>query len=165
MNANVNACMLAMVDFSEGNLHDIAHFTKVHGYAETIACAEGLDDATRETVEVAALVHDIACPLCREKYGNTMGKYQELEGGPLARELLEGLGFSAQLVDRVSWLVAHHHTYDDVEGIDYRILLEADFLVNAHESELGRDAISAFRDRVFRTGTGLRLLDSMYLRD
>ena len=26
---------------------------------------------------MAAVVHDIACPLCREKYGNTNGKHQE----------------------------------------------------------------------------------------
>jgi hypothetical protein len=30
------------------------------------------------------------------------------------------------------------HTYTGVDGMDYRILLEADFLVNAHSDGLGR---------------------------
>ena len=66
--------LLKMIDFSDGNLHDIAHFMKVHGYAQAIAKAEGLDNDTVELIEVAALVHDIACPLCRLKYGNTKRK-------------------------------------------------------------------------------------------
>ena len=28
-------------------------------------------------------IHDIACPLCREKYGNTNGKHQEEESTTL----------------------------------------------------------------------------------
>ena len=30
--------------------------------------------------------------------------------------------------------MTHHHTYTGVDGIDYQILLEADYLVNADES-------------------------------
>ena len=69
------------------------------------------------------------------------------------------------MAERISWLVAHHHTYTNVEGLDYRILLEADFLVNAGEGGLSRAAIETMRQDVFRTETGIRLLDSVYLRD
>ncbi len=65
---------------SEGNTHDIAHFMKVYAYARTIGECEGLDADTQTTLEVAVVVHDIACPLCREKYGNTDGPNQEKEG-------------------------------------------------------------------------------------
>ena len=66
-----------MIAFSEGNLHDISHFLKVWGYAKTIGELEHPDDRTQFILEVAALTHDIACPLCREKYGNTAGALQE----------------------------------------------------------------------------------------
>ena len=65
-------------------------------------------------------------------------------------------------VERISWLVAHHHTYTNIDGPDHRILLEADFLVNAGESRYARSAIENFRQRVFRTSVGTELLDSMY---
>ena len=66
-----------MTDFYKGNIHDIYHFLKVWAFAKNIGEAEGLDPKTQETLEMAAVVHDIACPLCREKYGNTSGKHQE----------------------------------------------------------------------------------------
>ena len=74
----------------------------------------------------------------------------------------EGLSVERPDVERISWLVAHHHTYTNVDGIDRRILLEADFLVNAGESGYTRTMIEGFRERVFRTAAGTRLLDSMY---
>ena len=152
-----------MIEFSDGNLHDINHFMKVYAYAKTIGSLERLPADTQEILEIAALVHDIACPLCREKYGNTNGKYQELEGLALPKELLEELSIPAPVIDRVTYLVGHHHTYTNVDGLDYQILLEADFLVNADESQLGTEAIKRMRDKVFQTTSGIQLLDRMYL--
>lgn len=77
----ISAVMKKMIAFSEGNLHDINHFLKVYAYARTIGELEQLDRETRLILEIAAITHDIACPLCREKYGNTDGKHQEREGG------------------------------------------------------------------------------------
>lgn len=50
--------------------------------------------------------------------------------------LAEFLEVSEDETNRICYLIAHHHTYDNVEGLDYRILLEADFLVNAMEDDL-----------------------------
>ena len=154
-----------MIAFYKGNLHDIDHFIKVWAMAKTIGELEGLDSHTREVLELAAVIHDIACPLCREKYGDTNGKHQELESPPLVEAFFEGLSVSPADVERISWLAAHHHTYTNVEGADYQILLEADFLVNAGESGYPKTTIENFRQRVFRTAAGTALLDSMYLRD
>ena len=63
--------------------HDVAHLIKVHSYARLIGQLEQLDDQTQQILEISAIVHDIACPLCREKYGSTLGKYQEKEGPAL----------------------------------------------------------------------------------
>ena len=151
-----------MITFSDGSLHDIDHFLKVWALAKTLGELEGLDSRTQEILELTAVVHDIACPLCREKYGNTNGKTQALESPPLMEAFFRELPVSRSDIARISWLAAHHHTYTDVDGADHQILLEADFLVNAGESGYTRSMIDNFRRRVFRTRTGLRLLDSMY---
>ena len=161
---NVSAVTNKMITFSEGNLHDINHFMKVYAFARTIGMSEQLDPEQQEILEISALVHDIACPLCRQKYGNTNGSYQELEGGPLATALLSELALPQKLIERVSYLVAHHHTYTNVDGMDYQILLEADFLVNADESNMAGDAIKAAKESIFHTKTGKKLLQDIYLR-
>lgn len=161
-NKTVADLMQRMIAYSDGNLHDIAHFIKVHSYARTIGIQEGLPDYEQETVELAAIIHDIACPLCRIKYGNTNGKHQEEESAPLVREILEGIDIPEAMADRINYLVSHHHTYTNVDGIDYRILLEADFLVNADESNMSADAILNARSSFYETKTGIALLDSIY---
>ena len=47
-------------------------------------------------------------------------------------------------------------------GLDYRILLEADFLVNAFEDRLEKEEISHFRNKIFKTKTGIYLLNTMF---
>ena len=162
-NKTVNDVMQKMIAYSEGNLHDIAHFMKVYAFTRTIGVAENLTPTEQETVEIAAILHDIACPLCREKYGNTNGNHQEEEGGPLTEEFLKDIELPAGMAERLVYLVSHHHTYNDVDGRDYQILLEADFLVNADESHMGAAAIRNFRDHVFKTATGTHLLETIYL--
>ena len=151
-----------MIDYSKGNRRDINHFLKVYAYAKTIGECEGLDPETQLTLEVAAIVHDIACPLCREKYGNTNGKYQEAEGMVLAAEFLKDAGLPQACLDRVVYLVGHHHTLTDVEGLDYQILLEADYLVNADEHGYSRENVENTLAEIFRTATGSALLRAVY---
>lgn len=151
-----------MVEYSGGNLHDISHFLKVYAYAKTIGQCEGLDDATQKTLEIAALVHDIACPLCREEYGSAIHKRQEEEGMLLTAAFLQPAGLPQAMVDRIVYLVGHHHTLTEMEGLDYRILLEADFLVNAEESGYGPETIENGLRLIFRTRTGTALLRSIY---
>lgn len=152
-----------MIAFYNGDLHDINHFLKVWAFAKNIGEQEGLDARTQETLELTAIVHDISCPLCRAKYGNADGKKQEKESAPLVEAFFAGEECGAD-VARISWLVSHHHTYTDVDGIEHRILLEADFLVNAGESGYARTAIESAKMQFFRTAAGIRLLDSIYLR-
>ena len=155
--------MKKMITFSDGNIHDIDHFLHVWSYAKMIGELEQIDPETQYILEVAAITHDIACPLCREKYGDTDGKHQEEESAPLVDAFLNELPVGMLNVERVKWLVEHHHTYTNVDGMDYQILLEADFLVNAGESGYSKEAIENACEKVFHTATGTHLLKSMYL--
>ena len=66
---------------------------------------EGLDADTQFVLEAVAITHDIACPLCRKRYGNTNGKYQEQEGALLIREFLADTGMTAAQIDRMFYRV------------------------------------------------------------
>lgn len=158
----ISNIILKMVSNSNGNRHDINHFLKVYAYAKTIAECERLPDEEQQIVEVAAVIHDIACPLCREKYGNTNGKYQEAEGVILAREFLKDTGLPEKTTERIIFLVGHHHTLQGIDGIDYQILIEADYLVNADESGYSEANIQNALRNIFKTETGKTLLQSIY---
>lgn len=159
---NISEILLKMIHYSKGNLHDINHFMKVYGYAKTIAECEKIPPDKQQTTEIAAIIHDIACPLCRKKYGNTNGIYQEREGEILAREFLQDTGLPDEVIERAAFLVAHHHTPKDVDGIDYQILLEADYLVNADESDYPKEHIEHTLNSMFRTSAGIELLKAVY---
>lgn len=136
--------MKKMITFSNGNIHDIDHLIRVWTYAKTIGELEGLDEEMQYILEAAAITHDIACPLCREKYGNTNGKHQEEEGAVMVREFLADSGMSEEQIDRVAFLVGHHHTFLDIKGVDYQILVEADFIANASECGYGKQTVEYF---------------------
>ena len=159
---SIHELMKGMIAFEAGNPHQIQHSLKVHGFARLIAEGEGLDGRTREILEAAAIVHDVGIRVAREKYGRCDGPLQEREGPAPARELLTAAGFDAELIDRVCFLVAHHHTIDQVDGIDYRILLEADLLVNLFEDGVSREAVLRGIENVFRTRTGTSICRTMF---
>jgi len=154
---------IKMLHFYKGSVHDINHFLKVHAFARLIGEKEGLDKSSMDILETAAIAHDIACPLCREKYGSARGDLQEAEGMPMTEEFLRDFMLPEDFVRQVVWLVGHHHSTDNVQSIEHRILLEADYLVNAHESEHNREMIESTGWELFRTETGKELLKSIYL--
>ena len=151
-----------MIAFSNGNIHDIDHLIRVWTYAKTIGELEGLDQQTQYVLEIAAITHDIACPLCREKYGNTNGKHQETEGASMVRDFLAGKGIAEEQIDRVAFLVSHHHTFSDIDGIDYQILVEADYIANATENGYSKENVSNFMAKIMKTQSGKRLLTTVF---
>ncbi len=157
----ISDAMKKMIEISNGSRHDIDHFIKVWAYARTIGELEGLDKDTQLTLEYAAIVHDIACPGLRAEFGSCPGIKQQEVGGPMAREFFQDSDLPQEMTDRIVYLVEHHHTFKNVDGLDYQILLEADYLVNSGESEKYRRDVEAFRSRVFKTKTGLSLLASL----
>ena len=151
-----------MMEYDHGDVPRIQHFVKVYEFARMIGLMEGLDAKTQFTLESAAVVHDIGIHISEQKYGSSSGKYQELEGPAEAKKLLDGLEWPADVTERVCYLVGHHHTYHDMDGMDYQILVEADFLVNMCEDELSEEALQNAYRYIFRTETGKKICREMY---
>lgn len=138
------------------------HMLKVYGLSKNIAVLEGVEENKLQLVEVASILHDIGIKESLRKYGSAIGKYQEQEGAPIARQWLTEFGLEEDFVERVCYLVGHHHSYGFIDDIDFQILVEADFLVNIHENKMNKDQISEIREKYFKTNTGRNILDSMY---
>ena len=151
-----------MIAYYDGDPKRIQHFTKVHSYARLIGIGEELDDASLFILEAAAYTHDIGIRVAEEKYGRCDGKLQEQEGPIIAQKMLSQLGFENYIVERICFLIGHHHTYDNIDGLDYQILVEADFFVNLYEDDAGNRAIDKAYKRIFKTETGKKIFRLMF---
>lgn len=151
-----------MIAYYDGDPKRVQHFTKVHSYARLIGIGEELDDASLFILEAAAYTHDIGIRVAEEKYGRCDGKLQEQEGPIIAQKMLSQLGFENYIVERICFLIGHHHTYDNIDGLDYQILVEADFLVNLYEDDAGNRAIDKAYKRIFKTETGKKIFRLMF---
>ena len=155
--------IVAMTEYDRGDPKRIQHFMKVHDYAATIGILEGLAPKTQDILESAAILHDIGIHISEQKYGSCNGKYQEREGPGEARRLMEGLGdFTKEEINRICYLIGHHHTYSHIDGPDYQILVEADFLVNLHEDNCSDHAIENACRNIFKTDTGIGIMRSLF---
>lgn len=158
----IDTLTIKMFEFNRGDALRNQHFIKVHRFAQLIGKTEKLDERTQFILECAALVHDIGIRPAEEKYGRSNGKLQEKEGPAYAEKLLAKLGLEDKDIERICYLVGHHHTYDNIDGIDYQILVEADFLVNFFEDEISRDTIKSTTEKIFKTSAGKTLCNTIY---
>lgn len=153
---------LKMIAYYSGDPKRIQHFVKVHSFARIIAVGEQMDESSMFILEAAAYTHDIGIKPAEEKYGQCDGKLQEQEGPIVAQKMLSELGFENYLIERICYLIGHHHTYTNVDGLDYQVLIEADFLVNLYEDGASRSTIANVYSNIFKTETGKQIFRQMF---
>ena len=146
-----------MIEYYAGDPKRVQHFLKVYEFAKLIGESESLDTETMHILRTAAIVHDIGIKISEEKYGSSNGKYQEIEGAPLVTEFLSDTGMTTEQISRVAYLVGHHHTLTDIKGMDYQILIEADYIVNASENGYSKENVENFVEKIVKTQSGREL--------
>lgn len=151
-----------MTEYYSGDPKRIQHFIKVHSFARYIGLREGLSEHGQFLLECAALVHDIGIKPAEAQYGECGGKLQERLGPPEAEKLLTALKLPAEDIGRICYMIAHHHTYDHIEGRDLQILIEADFIVNLYEDEASMSAVESAYRNIFRTESGRELVRTVF---
>jgi HD superfamily phosphodiesterase len=136
------------------------HAVKVARYAEQILKMEGGNPLV---VQGAAYLHDIGIHEAERKYGSPSGQYQEVEGPPIAREILEKLSVQKEIIEEICGIIAHHHSPKEEETLNFQILYEADWLVNIEEEGLlkDREKLQSLIGKVFRTVTGKQLAEKL----
>ena len=165
-----DAINIEMIQYYQGDPQRIQHFTKVAAYCSLIARMHGLSQKEITFITIAGLIHDIGIKEGEKRFSRSDGKIQEELGPALAKELLSHhrTDLTEEEIQRLCYLVGHHHTYTNIDGIDYQILVEADFLVNLYERSLEtgvplqKKTITATEEKIFQTAEGKLILRSMY---
>ncbi|MBI1921600.1 MAG: HD domain-containing protein [Geobacter sp.] len=163
MEHRIQQVRTAMENYFGTDSRRINHALRVTDHARQLLESE---PANRELVLVTALLHDIGIPEAERKYGSPAGNLQEIEGPPVAREILERLGYAEPFIAEVCAIIASHHSPGEVETDNFRIIWDADWLVNLGE-ELSFENEAELRkaiDRIFMTVTGKFLAEQIYLK-
>ncbi|MGM0366013.1 MAG: HD domain-containing protein [Actinomycetota bacterium] len=140
----------------------IEHTRKVLEYAKKILKTEHGD---REVVIASALLHDIGLLESKRKYGSYEAKYQQMEGPPVARNILEEVGTGKELISQVCDIIANHHRRGVIESNEFNILWDADWLVNfgTNYQDSALEERKALIERIFVTDTGKEIAEKIYL--
>ena len=80
-----------MISYFNNDVKRINHALKVYSFSKSIGELEGLDEKQMLILEISSILHDIGIKQSEKKYNSTAGKYQELEGPPIAKELLKDI--------------------------------------------------------------------------
>jgi HD-GYP domain len=151
-----------MIVYFKNDVRRINHSLKVYGFAAAISGMESVTEKESTIISLAAPLHDIGIKEAERKYNSTAGQYQEIEGPPIAGQLLKNLGIDDNIIERVCFIVGNHHSYQKIDGLDFQIIVEADFLVNIFEEQMATEAIESIRQKYFKTDHGVKLLNTMY---
>jgi HD superfamily phosphodiesterase len=140
----------------------IEHAHKVTSFVEKLLESE---PGKLEVVIAAGLLHDIGILNAERKYRSSSGKYQEKEGPPVAREILTRLKRPVSEVEEVCQIIAHHHSPGKDESSEFKILYDADWLVNLKDEfdVRDRDKLQKVIDRIFLSASGKSLARQLYL--
>ncbi|MBW1776795.1 MAG: HD domain-containing protein [Deltaproteobacteria bacterium] len=109
----------------------IGHAGRVARYAEKIGRQEGGNLAV---ILCAAYLHDIGIPEAERKYNSAAPEYQEKEGPPVARAILEKLKAKTPLIDEVCGIIAHHHHPKGDDTLNFKVVYDADQIANLEEA-------------------------------
>ena len=159
----VNEVLDLAIAYNGNDIKRINHLLVVFSFAQHIGIMEKCDSQLQTIIEISALLHDIGIHESERKYNSSAGKWQEIEGPIVARELLKKMNMDNNTLERVLFLIGHHHSYAAIDGVDFQILVEADFLVNIFNDGSGKIECKKIRDEIFKTKTGTRLLEQMYM--
>lgn len=140
----------------------IRHALTVLNYAEQIHKAEGGDF---QVIIAAAILHDIGIHQAEHKYNSAAGRYQEIEGPPIAREILKRYEVSADVIEHVCRIIASHHSARDIDTPEFRVVWDADWLANIPDEypDMSAEKMKSLIGRIFRTGAGRRMATDIFV--
>jgi len=156
---------IEMKRYFKNDFKRIGHASRVARYAEKIGKEERGNLAV---ILTAAYLHDIGIKEAERKYQSTAARYQEEEGPPVARDIMERLGAKTELVDEVCDIVGHHHHPRPEETANFKCLYDADLLTNIEEAQkespTDPDKLAKRVNDLFLTASGKKLAEEVLLR-
>ena len=139
----------------------IDHALRVLDFAEQILAESSADVAI---VTAAAILHDIGIPAAEATRGSSAARYQEIEGPPIAREILEKINVAPATVESVCTIIAHHHN-GQIDTPEFNVIWDADWLVNlpGYHPNASAEELPAAINKIFRTPTGKAIAEKLFL--
>jgi HD superfamily phosphohydrolase YqeK/ribosomal protein S27AE len=142
----------------------IGHAARVARYADRLVQEEKGDPAV---VLSAAYLHDIGIKKAEEKHQSSEARYQEEEGPAVAREILTKLDAADPLIEEVCDIVGHHHHPRPGETVNFKVVYDADVLVNLEEIQkkapMAHEKLVKLVDSKFLTDSGRELARNVLL--
>ena len=123
---------IEMKKYFKQDFKRIGHASRVARYAEKIGIAEGGNMAV---ILAAAYLHDIGIHEAERKHQSTAASYQEAEGPPIARAIMEKLGAAENLIEEVCDIIGHHHHPRAEETLSFKVLYDADLIANIEDNQ------------------------------
>ena len=153
---------LAMKEYFGDDKKRIDHALKVTEFAEKIL--EGEKEGNPQVVIGAGLLHDIGIHEAEKKYGSTKGSYQEKEGPPIAKEIMDRLGWKEGVTEEVCRIIGNHHSPGKIDTLNFKILFDADWLVNLKDEYdiTNKDKLKKMISKIFLTDTGRKIAEEIY---
>ncbi|MBI5183409.1 MAG: HD domain-containing protein [Nitrospinae bacterium] len=151
-----------MEGYFQDDIKRIGHARKVTEFAEEINREINAD---YEVIIGAAVLHDIGIHMAEKKYNSNSGRYQEIEGPPIARRILKKLGLYEDIIEEICDIIGHHHSPRPQETTNFKVLNDADWLVNIEEEVITEDKerLKKIIEKVFFTETGKRKAYELYI--
>ncbi|MCP4668946.1 MAG: HD domain-containing protein, partial [Deltaproteobacteria bacterium] len=144
----------------------IGHATRVARYAERIGKEE---QGNLAVILTSAYLHDIGIKEAERKHNSTAARYQEEEGPPIARDILDRLGAKEELIEEVCDIVGHHHHPGEEETANFKCLYDADLIANLEEKEkespMDREKLASIIEKSFLTESGRDLAKKALLAE
>ncbi len=142
----------------------LVHAAAVLAEAERLLAAEG---GEAHIVIPASILHDVGIKGALEKHGSAEARYQEMEGPPVARKMLLAQGMKVEEIDEICAIIGSHHTPGRVDTPSYRVVYDADRLVNLAEAarEGDRAVLAKASDGTFLTAGGRDRARELYLSE
>ncbi len=162
MDKTIASVAIAMMEKNSGNKKRIEHSLKVFAWAQALGRLEGLDQENRNILEITALLHDIGIHVSEQKYKSSASHYQEIEGPVVAREILQKFSVAEYIIERVCYIISRHHTYTAIDGPDFQLLVESDFLVNSVEDKMSESQVTSFAQNIFKSESGKYFLKLLF---
>jgi len=142
----------------------IEHALTVLKYAEQI---QQMEKGNLLVVKAAAILHDIGIQRAETVHNSAAGKYQEIEGPPIAREIMKKLEMPEEIMEQVCNIIANHHSARDKKTagtIEFQIIWDADWLVNLPEvyPDCGPEETKQIIEKIFKTTVGRQLAGKVF---
>ena len=146
----------------QGFHEDILHTQEVASYTRIIASGEKMSDQEVSLLESAAWLHDIGCPVSKQRYGNSKPDNQQKVGMEVTEQLLRDFDeFTEQQKEWLTKVVGSHHNLKSATELCFEPLYEADLIVNILSGYYAPELAPKLFKTSVKTETGTKLFKTL----